>query len=39
MDKVNTELENYNNEMQMAKSLLYTKTRTFVSGLHILAEN
>ncbi len=39
MDKVNTELENYNNEMQMAKSILYTKTRTFVSGLHILAEN
>ncbi len=35
MDKVNTELENYNNDMQMAKS----KTRTFVSGLHILAEN
>ncbi len=39
MDKMNTELENYNNEMQMAKSILFTESRTFVSGLHILAEN
>ncbi len=39
MDKVHTELENYNNEMQMAKSILYTKIRTFVSGLQILSEN
>ncbi len=25
--------------MQMAKYILYTKTGTFLSGLHILAEN
>ncbi len=38
-DKVNTNLSFYRNELQTAKSILYTKCRTFISGLHILAEN
>ncbi len=39
VDKVNTDLSFYRNELQTAKSILYTKCRTFISGLHILAEN
>ncbi len=39
VDKVNTNLSFYRNELQTAKSILYTKCRTFISGLHILAEN
>ncbi len=39
VDKVNTDLSFYKNELQTAKSILYTKCRTFISGLHILAEN
>jgi hypothetical protein len=39
LQKVNHDLNHYNSKLQMSKSLLYTKTRSFVSGLHILAEN
>jgi len=39
IDKVNFDLALYNNKLQTAKSILYTKCRTFISGLHTLAEN
>ncbi len=39
VDKVNTDLSFYRNELQTVKSILYTKSKTFISGLHILAEN
>ncbi len=32
VDKVNTDLSFYRNELQTAKSILYTKCRTFISG-------
>jgi hypothetical protein len=39
LQKVNHDLNHYNSKFQTSKSLLYTKARSFVSGLHILAEN
>jgi hypothetical protein len=39
LQKVNHDLNHYNSKLHTSKSLLYTKARSFVSGLHILAEN
>ena len=39
LGKVNSDLALYTSRLDTAKSILYTKCRTFISGLHTLAEN
>ena len=38
-DQVNSEFIQYADKLDMAKSILYTKCRSFISGLHVLADN